>query len=141
MAIKVFFNNSCNVCRLEINHYKKIADSNLEWIDITNNEAALKLTSKSQEELLRRLHVIDDGKVIGGAKAFIIIWSKIPKYNFLAKIFSIKPLFVLFHYGYEVIAYFLFLKNKHQLKWKNKIYPLKLVQVVKDPSFGEKNGD
>ena len=23
MAIKVFFNNSCSVCRLEINHYKK----------------------------------------------------------------------------------------------------------------------
>ena len=64
MAIKVFFNNSCSVCRLEINHYKKIADSNLEWIDITNNNEALKLTSKSQEELLRRLHVIDDGKVI-----------------------------------------------------------------------------
>ena len=73
MPIKVFFNNSCNVCRLEINHYKKIADSNLEWIDITNNDEALKITSKSQEELLRRLHVIDDGKVIGGAKAFIII--------------------------------------------------------------------
>ena len=112
MAIKVFFNNSCSVCRLEINHYKKIADSNLEWVDITNNEEALKLTSKSQEELLRRLHVIDDGKVIGGAKAFVIIWSKIPKYNFLAKIFSIKPLFILFHYGYEIVAYFLFLKNK-----------------------------
>tara|TARA_B100000965_G_scaffold297339_1_gene255649 strand:- start:369 stop:719 length:351 start_codon:yes stop_codon:yes gene_type:complete len=116
MTIKVFFNNSCNVCRLEINHYKKIADSNLEWIDITNNDEALKLTSKSQKELLRRLHVIDDGKVIGGAKAFVIIWSKIPKYNFLAKIFSIKPLFILFHYGYEIIAYFLFLKNKSQLR-------------------------
>tara|TARA_Y100001978_G_C23537019_1_gene357849 strand:+ start:164 stop:469 length:306 start_codon:yes stop_codon:yes gene_type:complete len=101
---------------LEINHYKKIADSNLEWIDITNNDDALRLTSKSQEELLRRLHVIDDGKVIGGAKAFIIIWSKIPKYNFLAKIFSIKPLYILFHYGYEIVAYFLFLKNKNQLK-------------------------
>ena len=45
MAIKVFFNNSCSVCRMEINHYKKIADSNLEWIDITNNDQALKLTS------------------------------------------------------------------------------------------------
>ena len=116
MAIKVFFNNSCNVCRLEINHYKKIADSNLEWIDITNNDEALKLTSKSQKELLRRLHVIDDGKVIGGAKAFVLIWSKIPKYNFLAKIFSIKLLFILFHYVYEVVAYFLFLKNKNQLR-------------------------
>ena len=116
MAIKVFFNDSCNVCRLEINHYKKIADSHLEWIDITNNDEALKLSSKSQGELLRRLHVIEDGKVIGGAKAFIIIWSKIPKYNFLAKIFSIKPLYILFHYGYEIVAYFLFLKNKNQLK-------------------------
>ena len=69
MTIKVFFNNSCSVCRLEINHYKKIADSNLEWIDITNNDQALKLTSKSQEELLRRLHVIENGKVIGA-----ILW-------------------------------------------------------------------
>ncbi len=116
MGIKVFFNNSCSICRLEISHYKKISDSNLEWIDITNNDDALKITSKTQEELLRRLHVIDNGKVIGGAKAFIIIWSKIPKYNFLVKIFSIKPLFFIFHYIYEFVAYFLFLKNRNQLK-------------------------
>ena len=116
MKIKVFFNNSCSVCRLEINHYKKISDSNLEWIDITNNNDALKITLKTQEELLRRLHVIDNGKVIGGAKAFIIIWSKIPKYKFLSKLFSIKPFFLIFHYIYEFVAYFLFLKNKGQLK-------------------------
>ena len=116
MKIKVFFNNSCNICRMEINHYKKIADSNLEWIDITNNDEALNLTSKSQEELLRRLHVIDNGEVIGGAKAFIVIWSKIPKYKFLSRLFSIKPFFLLFHYIYEFVAYFLFLKNKNQLK-------------------------
>ena len=116
MRIKVFFNNSCNVCRLEINHYKKISDNNLEWIDITNNNDALKITSKTQEELLRRLHVIDNGRVISGAKAFIIIWSKIPKYKFLSKLFSIKPFFLIFHYLYEFAAYFLFLKNKSQLK-------------------------
>ena len=116
MGIKVFFNNSCNICRLEINHYKKISDSNLEWVDITNNEEAIKLTSKSQKELLRRIHVIDNGNVIGGAKAFVIIWSKIPKYKFLSKLFSIKIFFVIFHYLYEIVAYFLFLKNKNQLK-------------------------
>ena len=116
MGIKVFFNNSCNICRLEINHYKKISDSNLEWVDITNNEEAIKLTSKSQKELLRRIHVIDNGNVIGGAKAFVIIWSKIPKYKFLSKLFSIKPFFIIFHYLYEFAAYFLFLKNKKQLK-------------------------
>ena len=116
MRIKVFFNNSCSICRFEINHYKKVSDSSLEWIDITNNDEALKATSKSQKELLRRLHIIDDGKVIEGAKAFVIIWSKIPKYKFLYKIFSIKPFFVIFDYVYEMVAYFLFLKNKNQLK-------------------------
>ena len=120
MKIKVFFNNSCNICRMEIDHYKKNSDENLEWVDITNNQQAEELTSKSKEELLRRLHVIENGEVIGGAKAFIIIWKKIPKYNFLAKILSFKPLFILFHYTYEFVAYFLFLKNKHQLNEKTK---------------------
>ena len=122
MRIKVFFNNSCSICRFEINHYKKISDNNLEWIDITNNNDALKITSKTQEELLRRLHVIDNGKVVGGAKAFIIIWSKIPKYKFLSKIFNFKPLFILFNYTYEFVAYLLFLKNKHQLNGEKTKY-------------------
>ena len=120
MGIKVYFNDSCNICRMEINHYKKIANSDLEWIDITNNDEAIKITSKSQKELLRRLHVINDGEVIGGAKAFIIIWSKIPKYQILSKIFSIKPLFIIFHYLYEIAAFFLFLKNRKQLNEKTK---------------------
>ena len=122
MRIKVFFNNSCSICRFEINHYKKVSDSSLEWVDITNNKDALSLTSKTQEELLRRLHVIDNGQVIGGAKAFLIIWNKIPKYKFLSKVFSLKPLFLIFHYFYEVIAYFLFLKNKKQLKQNKDVY-------------------
>ena len=121
MGIKVYFNDSCNICRMEINHYKKIANSDLEWVDITNNEEAIKITSKSQKELLRRLHVINDGEVIGGAKAFIIIWSKIPKYKILSKIFSIKPLFIIFHYLYEIAAFFLFLKNRKQLNEKTKL--------------------
>ena len=116
MNIKVFFNNSCNICRMEIDHYKKISDGNFEWVDITNNNEALKLTSKTPTQLLRRLHVISDGEVIQGAKAFIIIWSKIPKYRILSKIFSFRPLFLLFHYLYEIIAFFLYLKNRKQLK-------------------------
>ncbi len=116
MSIKVFFNDSCSICRFEINHYKNISDHSLEWIDITNNEEAIKLTSKSQRELLRRVHVISDGKVIGGARAFIVIWSKMPKYKILSKIFKYKIFFYCFHYTYEIFAFFLFLKNKKMLK-------------------------
>ena len=36
---------------MEIDHYKKNSDNNLEWIDITNNQEAINITSKSQAEL------------------------------------------------------------------------------------------
>ena len=113
--VKVFFNNSCNICKVEINHYKKHCNDNVEWIDVTNNEEAQKITSKSYKELLRRMHVVQDGKVIDGAETFLIIWKNIPKYNFLYKIFKIKPLFFLLNIFYEIAAYLLFINNKHLL--------------------------
>ena len=116
MKIKVFFNNSCNICKMEIDHYKKHSDQNLEWVDITNNQEAVSLTSKSSAELLRRLHVIDNGKVIGGAKAFIILWNSMPKFKLLGKILSLPILYHLFYLSYEVVAFFLYLKNRKQLK-------------------------
>ena len=115
MKIKVFFNNSCNICKMEIDHYKKHSDNNLEWVDVTDNQDAQQLTSKSYKDLLRRMHVIQDGKVIDGAESFLIIWKNIPKYNFLYKIFKIKPLFFFLNIFYEIAAYFLFIKNKHLL--------------------------
>ena len=60
--MKVFFNNSCKICRAEINIYKKENIENLNWIDITKNKNAELETKKTDKELLRRLHVEKDGK-------------------------------------------------------------------------------
>jgi len=114
--MKVYFNNSCKICRSEINLYKKENISEIDWIDITNNSSAEKETSKKDKELLRRLHVKDGGKVIEGAEAFLFVWKKIPKYNFLYKFFKLPIIFQIFEFTYEIIAYFLYLKNKKQLK-------------------------
>ena len=142
MKNKVFFNNSCNICRAEINHYKKHSNKDIEWVDVTNNNEAQKITSKSYKQLLRRMHVIQDGNLIEGAEVFLIIWKNIPKYNFLYKIFNNKPMFFLLKIFYEIAAYFLFLKNKHLLKkWRKKIYLLKSVLFVNALLFGEKNGN
>ena len=87
----------------------------MEWVDVTDSQDAQQLTSKSYKDLLRRMHVIQDGKVIDGAESFLIIWKNVPKYNFLYKIFKIKPLFFFLNIFYEIAAYFLFIKNKHLL--------------------------
>ncbi|MDB2441998.1 DCC1-like thiol-disulfide oxidoreductase family protein, partial [Candidatus Pelagibacter bacterium] len=65
--MKVYFNNSCKICRSEINLYKKENIQEIDWVDITNNSNAEKETSKKDSELLRRLHVKDGNKIIGGA--------------------------------------------------------------------------
>ncbi len=114
--MKVYFNNSCKICRSEINLYKRENIKEIDWIDITNNSDAKKETLRNDKELLRRLHVKENGKIIQGAEAFLLVWKKIPKYNFLYKFFKQPIIFTIFKYGYEIIAFFLFLKNKKQLK-------------------------
>ena len=34
--MKVFYNESCSICRAEINLYKKQNIKEIEWVDITN---------------------------------------------------------------------------------------------------------
>ena len=114
--MKVFFNNSCKICRSEINLYKKENIKDIDWIDITNNSDAEKETSRNDKELLRRLHVKENGKIFQGAEAFLYVLKKIPKYIFLYKFFKLPIIFTIFKYGYEIIAFFLYLKNKKQLK-------------------------
>ena len=113
--MKVYFNNSCNICRAEINLYKKQNIEDIEWVDITGNKSAEIETQKNNKDLLRRLHVKDGEKIISGAEAFLFVWKKIPKYKFLYTFFKLPIIFTLFSYFYEIIAFFLYLKNKKQL--------------------------
>ena len=113
--MKVYFNNSCNICRAEINLYKKQNIEDIEWVDITDNKSAELETQKNNKTLLRRLHVKDGNNIISGAKAFLLVWKKIPKYKFLYKFFRTPLIFNLFSFLYEIAAFFLYHKNKKQL--------------------------
>ena len=115
-GMKVYFNNSCKICRTEINLYKKENIKGIKWVDITNNSQAEKETLKNDKALLRRLHIKEKNKVFEGAEAFLQVWKKIPKYKFLYNFFKLPIIFTIFKYGYEIIAFFLYLKNKRQLK-------------------------
>ena len=111
--MKVYYNESCSICRAEINLYKKQNIKEINWIDITNNTVAEKNTSKDNKSLLRRLHVEDNGKVYVGAEAFLLIWKNIQKYKFLYLFFKIPIIFTLFSFFYEIIAFFYILKTRN----------------------------
>ena len=115
--IKVLFNDSCPICSKEINHYKSL-ENDINWIDINDLEISMKLSGKSHRELIRRLHVIKDNEIYSGVRAFIIMWRNIPKYRWIGNIVAMP---VIYHIGvilYEIVALFLFYKNRHQLNEK-----------------------
>ena len=114
--MKVYFNNSCKICKAEIDIYKKQKIQEIDWVDITNNISAEKETLKSDKELLRRLHVKENEKIFEGAEAFLLLWKKMPKYRFLYNFFKLPIVFNIFSIIYEIVAFFLYLKNKKQLK-------------------------
>ena len=114
--MKVYFNNSCKICKAEIDLYKKQKIQEIDWIDITDNSSAEKEISRTDKELLRRLHVKDGEKVLQGAEAFLALWKKIPKYRFLYNFFKLPIIFSLFSAVYEIAAFFLYIKNRKQLK-------------------------
>ena len=117
--MKVYYNNSCKICKAEIDLYKKQKINEIDWVDITDNELAEKETSKDSKQLLRRLHIKDGEKVWGGAEAFLLLWKKMPKYKFLYNFFKLPIIFSIFSVVYEIVAFFLYLKNRKQLKKTN----------------------
>ena len=118
--MKVYFNNSCKICKAEIDLYKKENIQEIDWVDITGNNLAEKETSKNSKELLRRLHVKDGDNVLQGAEAFLLLWKKLPKYKFLYNFFKLPIIYNLFSFIYELIALVLYLKNKKQLNLTKK---------------------
>ena len=96
--------------------YKKEKIEEIDWVDITNNEEAEKETSKNSSDLLRRLHVKDGEKILQGAEAFLVLWKKMPKYKFLYNFLKLPIIFTIFSFVYEIVAFFLYIKNKKQLK-------------------------
>ena len=118
--MKVYFNNSCKICKAEIDLYKREKINQIHWIDITNNKNAQIETKKNDKDLLRRLHVKKNGEIFSGAKAFLLVWRNIPKYKFLYSILSLPIIFQVFSIIYEIIAFFLYLKNRKQLKTNSK---------------------
>ena len=141
MKVRVLYNKSCKICKSEIDHYKKHCNDDISWVDVIQNKEVQILTSKSEKQLIRRMHIIKDGEIIEGARAFLEIWKLIPRYNFLYKIFKIKIFYFILFIFYEFAALFLFIKNKHLIKWIKIIYRQEFVLFVANYLHGGKNGE
>ncbi len=120
IELTTYYNGACPVCRMEIEHYMKLArqaglQDRFAWCDVSREPAALETYGLAGDSLTRRLHAVDtDGALLSGVPAFAAIWTRLPRYRWLARLAGFGPLKPVLHAGYEFLALLLYRWNKRR---------------------------
>lgn len=107
----VYFNGACPVCSFEVGRYIRSAEAAaapLSWVDISQSENATALSpyGLTCDDAYRRMTALVDGeeKPDLGVDAFIIIWERLPKLRWVAKLFRWPVVRPISAFLYEHVA-------------------------------------
>ncbi|MEO0390529.1 MAG: DUF393 domain-containing protein [Pseudomonadota bacterium] len=86
----VLYNADCPVCRFEIDHYADYTARTalpIRFDDLNSEDMAQ--WDIDPDDAARRLHVRKDGQVYAGIPAFLVLWSDMPRYRWLARLIGL----------------------------------------------------
>lgn len=85
--LTVLFDGACPLCSREIALYRQAdPDVGLVFTDVSRDDAALP-PGTTREQLVSRFHVrTADGQLHDGASAFVLLWSVLPGWRWLARV-------------------------------------------------------
>jgi predicted DCC family thiol-disulfide oxidoreductase YuxK len=104
-----FHDGDCPICNIEINAMKKLDSAgNIEWVDITQDQAALDAAGITYKQAMDRIHVIDANQQMQtGVRGFLAVWKRLPYYRRVAALLEKLPLLIpVMEAGYRVFAYY-----------------------------------
>lgn len=83
----VIYNGDCPICAPEIRSYRRQArDANADLTFCDLNDMNLSRYDLTPDQAAKRLHVIQDERLISGVEAFLVIWRALPKLRWLARL-------------------------------------------------------
>lgn len=92
-TVTTFYNGDCPICRTEVNHYRRIDRDQalgLGWCDISQHPVAADRLGLNGETMKRRLHAVDEqGQLHSGIDAFILLWSRLPRFRWLSRMVAL----------------------------------------------------
>ncbi|MGZ8273613.1 MAG: demethoxyubiquinone hydroxylase family protein [Burkholderiaceae bacterium] len=102
-ACVVYFDGACPLCRREIAHYRgQEGAAAIVWVDAASCESADLGVNLARNAALARLHARRaDGSLVSGVAAFVMIWSRLPAYRWLAPFVSSRPVLSVLEVGYS----------------------------------------
>jgi predicted DCC family thiol-disulfide oxidoreductase YuxK len=78
----VIYNGACPVCSREIGVYRARAEGPVRFLDL--NDADMTVFGLTRDDAARRLHVVEDGRLLAGVDAFRVLWRATPGFRWLA---------------------------------------------------------
>jgi uncharacterized protein len=95
-SAEIYYNGECPICRTEMEHYASVcatARPELNFIDSTRAPNNLATCGLRREHLERRVYLKDGtGQILSGMPALIALWSRMPGYGWLSRLFSLPLL-------------------------------------------------
>lgn len=105
LALTVYYNGSCSVCAAEIDHYRRLPQESIAWIDVSQAPGILERVGVDRDTIFRRMHAQDaDGALYAGLDAFIATWRRIPRYRWVAGLVDRPVIRPIGHFLYEQVA-------------------------------------
>lgn len=102
---QILVDGNCIVCDREIAHYKRLAPSEFELIDISRPDFNAAKYGLTAEAVNRKMHAIGpDGELHVGVEAFAHIWSRIPKYQWASRAIRWPVVYPFALAGYRMFA-------------------------------------
>jgi 3-demethoxyubiquinol 3-hydroxylase len=101
-SLSVLYDGACPLCRREIALYRGLrSETALRFVDVSAASALPPATTR--EQLLARFHVQRaDGTLVSGADAFLILWSHLPGWRWLARAGRLSGMAWVLERGYRL---------------------------------------
>ncbi|MFM9843829.1 MAG: thiol-disulfide oxidoreductase DCC family protein [Dongiaceae bacterium] len=107
VALTVFYNGSCPVCRKHVGRFQKISAGRsrlIAWADSAAAPWALRRWHVDPAEAPMRLYAVtDDGRLLSGAAAFARLWRELPGYRALGTVVGLPGIRQIAEGLYRVI--------------------------------------
>jgi predicted DCC family thiol-disulfide oxidoreductase YuxK len=104
--VHILYNGACPVCRAEIHHYRKASDkagAAMRFEDF--NTVDLETWRMTEDQAARRLHArLPDGRIVSGVAAFALIWERLPRSHWLARLVRLPLINPVAELAYNRIA-------------------------------------
>lgn len=102
----VFYDGGCSLCHREISHYQRVdTPQRIRWVDFTRAPESLLEYGITYDNAMQQLHAVNlAGEVVLGIDSFLLIWSHLGRYRFLAAVIEAFRLKKPLNRGYNGFA-------------------------------------